>query len=51
MIGVYASFFIDSAPAPTIVVTLSVMFIAAFIWQTRQTASQQLAPVERETAP
>ncbi len=31
-IGVYLSFFIDSAPAPTIVVCLSVVFIFAFIW-------------------
>jgi manganese/iron transport system permease protein len=29
--GTYASFFIDSAPAPTIVLILTAMFIAAFI--------------------
>jgi len=34
--GVYVSFFIDSAPAPTIVVVLAVMFIAAFVWQARR---------------
>ena len=28
--GVYASFFIDSAPAPTIVLVLTVLFLAAF---------------------
>ncbi|MFJ5486289.1 metal ABC transporter permease [Hansschlegelia beijingensis] len=37
-VGVYASFFIDSAPAPTIVLTLSLAFIAAFLrasWRAR----------------
>jgi manganese/iron transport system permease protein len=29
-LGVYLSFFIDSAPAPTIVLMLSAAFIAAF---------------------
>ncbi|MEJ8561028.1 metal ABC transporter permease [Yoonia sp. GPGPB17] len=29
--GVYASFFIDSAPAPTIILVLTVIFIAAFV--------------------
>jgi len=29
--GVYLSFFIDSAPAPTIVVLLAGMFLAAFV--------------------
>ena len=29
--GVYASFFIDSAPAPTIVMIMTILFIAAFI--------------------
>jgi manganese/iron transport system permease protein len=28
--GIYASFWIDSAPAPTIVLVLTVMFLAAF---------------------
>lgn len=31
-LGVYASFFIDSAPAPTIVLLMTVVFIAAFGW-------------------
>jgi manganese/iron transport system permease protein len=31
-LGVYLSFFIDSAPAPTIVLLLSIGFIAAFAW-------------------
>ena len=29
--GIYASFFLDSAPAPTIVLVFSLMFIAAFV--------------------
>jgi manganese/iron transport system permease protein len=31
LIGTYASFFIDSAPAPTIILVLTAIFIAAFI--------------------
>jgi len=31
--GVYASFWIDSAPAPTIILGLTLIFIAAFIWK------------------
>lgn len=30
--GLYASFYIDSAPAPTIILILSGMFIVAFLW-------------------
>ena len=30
--GVYLSFFIDSAPAPTIVVLMTVVFVGAFAW-------------------
>ncbi len=36
--GVYLSFFIDSAPAPTIVLLMTVIFLAAFIYVFRQTA-------------
>jgi manganese/iron transport system permease protein len=32
LLGVYLSFHIDSAPAPTIVLLLSLLFIAAFLW-------------------
>jgi len=32
VLGVYASFFIDSAPAPTIVLLMSAQFVAAFAW-------------------
>ncbi len=34
--GIYLSFYIDSAPAPTIVLILSTIFIIAFIYQTRR---------------
>ncbi|PAQ07651.1 metal ABC transporter permease [Mesorhizobium temperatum] len=37
-LGVYLSFFIDSAPAPTIVLLLSIVFVLAFIHATRKTA-------------
>ncbi len=37
-LGVYASFFIDSAPAPTIVLLMTLMFIAAFIIARRHVA-------------
>jgi manganese/iron transport system permease protein len=32
LFGVYISFFIDSAPAPTIVVLMTITFVAAFLW-------------------
>ncbi|MEM1378924.1 MAG: metal ABC transporter permease [Pseudomonadota bacterium] len=32
-LGVYASFFIDSAPAPTIILLLTMVFIVVFIWR------------------
>lgn len=32
-LGVYASFFLDSAPAPTIVLTQTMVFIAAFVYR------------------
>ena len=31
-LGVYLSFFIDSAPAPTVVVLMTIVFLAAFAW-------------------
>ncbi|WP_161142612.1 metal ABC transporter permease [Propylenella binzhouense] len=33
-VGVYASFFIDSAPAPTIVLLMTIIFIAAYLYAT-----------------
>jgi manganese/iron transport system permease protein len=32
IIGIYLSFFLDSAPAPTIVLLMSAVFIAVFVW-------------------
>jgi manganese/iron transport system permease protein len=40
-LGVYLSFFLDSAPAPTIVVLLSISFVAAFVWSLIRTARLQ----------
>lgn len=41
--GVYASFYIDSAPAPTIVLVLMAMFVGAFLYRTRRTRQAQSA--------
>ncbi|MEI2299253.1 metal ABC transporter permease [Ensifer sp. MJa1] len=35
--GVYLSFFIDSAPAPTIVLLMTAMFLIAFVWSSWRT--------------
>lgn len=35
--GVYASFWLDSAPAPTIILILTATFIVAFVWRTLRT--------------
>ncbi|HRO14171.1 MAG TPA: metal ABC transporter permease, partial [Paracoccus sp. (in: a-proteobacteria)] len=35
--GTYASFFIDSAPAPTIILILTLIFVAAFLLRVRAT--------------
>ena len=39
LLGVYLSFFLDSAPAPTIVLLLSTAFLAAFLWAQRRTVA------------
>ncbi len=39
--GVYLSFFIDSAPAPTIVLVMTGLFVAAFAWSSRRAAPAQ----------
>lgn len=39
--GVYLSFFIDSAPAPTIVLLMTAVFVVAFVVSTRQAARAQ----------
>jgi manganese/iron transport system permease protein len=36
--GVYLSFFIDSAPAPTIVLLMTAMFVVAFVWSSWRTS-------------
>ena len=36
LVGIYDSFFIDSAPAPTIVLLMSATFIVTFILTTRR---------------
>ena len=41
VLGVYLSFFIDSAPAPTIVLLLTAIFIGAFAASLRSTVSRQ----------
>ncbi|MBX4958366.1 metal ABC transporter permease [Rhizobium lentis] len=43
--GVYLSFFIDSAPAPTIVLVLSIIFVLAFIHAMRRAARIDAAEV------
>jgi manganese/iron transport system permease protein len=40
-LGVYLSFFIDSAPAPTIVLLMTIAFIAAFVFVTSKAARLQ----------
>jgi manganese/iron transport system permease protein len=45
LLGTYASFFIDSAPAPTIILIMTALFIAAFIRRqiiTRRTSMQRV---------
>ncbi|WP_113911192.1 metal ABC transporter permease [Roseovarius dicentrarchi] len=46
LLGTYASFFLDSAPAPTIILILTALFIVAFIRRqmvTRRTSRQRVA--------
>lgn len=45
VLGVYLSFFIDSAPAPTIVLLLTIVFLAAFAFTTIKTARVESAEV------
>ncbi|HET9537960.1 MAG TPA: metal ABC transporter permease [Mesorhizobium sp.] len=42
-LGVYASFFIDSAPAPTIVLLMSLVFVLAFFVSRRRAARTETA--------
>jgi manganese/iron transport system permease protein len=43
LIGVYLSFFIDSAPAPTIIVLMTITFIFVFIYQILKNKSSSRA--------
>ncbi|MBN8952478.1 MULTISPECIES: metal ABC transporter permease [unclassified Rhizobium] len=43
--GVYLSFFIDSAPAPTIVLLLAAAFILAFVRATRRAATMEAGEI------
>jgi len=45
-LGTYASFFLDSAPAATIVLILTAFFIAAFITRLRDTARRSRQAAE-----
>jgi manganese/iron transport system permease protein len=45
-VGVYLSFFIDSAPAPTIVLVLAIGFVLAFIHATRGTVRVEESPID-----
>lgn len=45
VLGVYLSFFIDSAPAPTIVLLLTIVFLGAFVFTTIKTARVESAEV------
>ncbi|RCS22298.1 metal ABC transporter permease [Phyllobacterium salinisoli] len=47
-LGVYLSFFIDSAPAPTIVLLMTIAFIGAFFFSTRKAARQQMRQMREE---
>ena len=42
-IGVYASFFIDAAPAPTSVLLMAATFVGAFIWTTWRNSRRESA--------
>lgn len=46
--GAYVSFFLDSAPAPTIVLILTAIFIAAFLRRLRETRKQSQRPAPRQ---
>ena len=39
--GVYASFYLDSAPAPTVVLTMTLLFVLAFIRAARRRSSAE----------
>ncbi|MCR4269180.1 metal ABC transporter permease [Nitratireductor sp. ZSWI3] len=50
-LGVYLSFFLDSAPAPTIVLVMTVMFVGAFLYTLRRNALEDAARATDSSAP
>ena len=48
--GVYLSFFLDSAPAPTIVVGLTVIFIVVFLWHLWSSQRQQRLALQEQSS-
>ena len=42
-VGVYAAFFIDAAPAPTIVLLMAATFVGAFIWTTWRNRRREIS--------
>lgn len=44
IIGIYLSFFVDSAPGPTIVLVMMAFFIAAFIYAVRKASIAEATP-------
>ena len=47
--GTYASFFLDSAPAPTIILIMTAVFILAFLRrqsQTRRASRKRVQPID-----
>ncbi len=47
LLGTYASFFLDSAPAPTIILILTAVFIVAFIRRQRMTRRMSARRIEQ----
>ena len=47
LLGTYASFFLDSAPAPTIILIMTAMFIVAFIRRQIMTRQASLQRIEK----
>ena len=41
--GVYASFWLDSAPAPTVILMLTGWFVLAFLWRQWRNARRESA--------
>jgi manganese/iron transport system permease protein len=42
--GVYLAFFIDSAPAPTVILMLAAAFVAAFVWRSVASSTARREP-------